>query len=207
MPQYIKAPEKHIYRAYDIWLLQNKHRFVKQLQKFAQPDTHGDKTWDSSFLIMDYVTHHRPKKGRVLDVGCGWGPTAIYMAKQGHKVTGLDLDENVFPYLRVQAELNDVSIKEHLGAMNDIDDKKLSRFDIITGADICFWESLRDEWWKFINRAAKAGVKQVILADPGRSPFLELVEKCEKKFNTDYYHWYATEPKHFDGFLMIVNLV
>jgi predicted nicotinamide N-methyase len=207
VPELIEAPEKNMHHAYGVWLLDNKHRFIKQLQKVTDPSLHGTKTWDSSYLLMDYFSQPGGKKKRkVLDVGVGWGPAAIFMASKGHKVTGLDPDEDVFPYLRVQSELNDVSVAEKIGGMDAMKKKDLQEFDLIIGADICFWDELVDEWFKLIRRAAQAGVKQLVLADPGRETFLELAERCDKKYDTDMLAWYALEPKRYEGFLLVVNL-
>ncbi len=34
-----------------------------------------------------------------------------------------------------------------------------------------------------INKAIQAGVPQIIIADPGRSPFLKLAKRCIKNFD------------------------
>lgn len=141
----------------------------------------------------------------MLDVGCGWGPTSIYLANQGHKVTGLDIDDQVFGFLQLQADLNNVEIKTRKGAMDSLKKADLSKFDVIVGGDICFWPELTDEWFSLLKRAATAGVKKLVMADPGRQPFLDLVDKCER-WDNEMLTWYCLEPKRFTGSLLIVNL-
>ncbi|WP_062059085.1 class I SAM-dependent methyltransferase [Cellvibrio sp. OA-2007] len=142
MPELLAPPAKNTFHTYGIWLYTEKSRAIKNLKKEHNPSVHGDKHWDSSYLLMDYFTHNPlKKKSRILDVGCGWGPTSIYLANAGHAVTGLDVDDHVFAFLDVQAELNGVAIKTRQGAMASMKKADLSKFDVIVGGDICFWRA------------------------------------------------------------------
>ncbi len=207
MPELFDLPEKNLFEAYGTWLFEDSHKTVKKIIKKCDFSAHGDKHWESSYLLMDYFSLNKPKKKtRVLDVGCGWGPAAINLAELGCEVTGLDVDGDVFTFLDAQAEINGVVVDTIEGDMDCMKKKDLAEFDIIIGSDICFWDELRDEWFKMLKRAASAGVKQLVLADPGRGPFDELGEKCEKLWPTDMRDWYSVEPKRFEGFILTVDL-
>lgn len=207
MPELIDPPAKNTFSTYGIWLYKESSPAIKRIKKETSPNAHGDRQWDSSFVLMDYFTH-RPlkKKSRVLDVGCGWGPTSIFLANAGHKVTGLDIDDQVFSFLQVQAALNDVAVKTRQGAMGSLKKSDLEQFDVIVGGDICFWPQLTEEWFSLLKRAASAGVKKLVLADPGRKPYLDLVDKCFDRWQSEMLTWYCLEPKQFTGSLLIVDL-
>lgn len=207
MPELIAPPAKRTFPVYGIWLYKETSPAIKRIKKETSPSAHGDRQWDSSFLLMDYFTHHPlKKKSRVLDVGCGWGPTSIFLANAGHNVTGLDIDEQVFKFLHVQADLNGVAVKTRQGAMDSLKRRDLDQFDVIVGGDICFWPKLTEEWFALLKRAAAVGVKKLVLADPGRKPFLNLVDKCLERWQCEMLTWYCLEPKRFTGSLLIVEL-
>lgn len=207
MPQ-IAENTKDLFQAYGIFLFENKHTFIKQLKKDYTPSVHGHKTWNSSFLIMDYFLHKHLLKPRktVMELGCGWGPASIFCAENaGCKVTGVDLDEDVFPFLETQAALNNVKVATKKQSFNKITKKDFEHFKLVFGADICFWDQLAIMHFNLIKRALSAGVKDIVFADPGRSPFFDLAEKCDQKFNTECLEWYSTEPNRFEGYILHIR--
>ncbi len=201
MPKLERLPEPNIYQAYGIYLLESKHRLIRRLKKAHQPSVHGHKTWNASFLLMDYLQHEPlARKVRVLEAGCGWGPGAIYCASRFKaKVTAVDIDSEVFPFLEVLAELNDVKVTPLVSRFEKLSTKQLGKFDVVVGSDICFWDSMVKPLYQLINRAMKAGVKRVVITDPGRPTFYELCDLCRKKYDVNLQEWYATEPNHVTG--------
>jgi predicted nicotinamide N-methyase len=207
MPQYAQCPAKNTYSTYGIWLYNEKSTIIKTLKEAVNPNMHGYRQWNSAYLLMDYFTFHPLKnKNNILDIGCGWGPVSIYLASRGHKVTALDIDEQVFEFLNLQADLNQVKVKTLQASMDELSKKDLANYETITGADICFWPEMKDSWFALLKRAAHAGVKKAMLADPGRQPFLDLVDKCTEKWKCTIEPWYCLEPKKFTGHLLIIDL-
>ncbi|MEE4246221.1 MAG: methyltransferase domain-containing protein [Kangiellaceae bacterium] len=205
MPEVVELPEDNLFNVFNIILLENKHRLVKQLKKCYQPNVHGDKTWFSSYLIMDYLQTHNilKRNSQVLELGCGWGATSVYCAKNGAKrVVGLDIDDNVFPYLDVHATLNDVKVETINKSYEKLTANYLADFNLLLGADICFWEELTPMIGKMIRRAFKSGKKRVIVADPGRQPFLDLAEYCKPFAKVDMSEWYVCDPEYYDGYIL-----
>ncbi|MBN2374214.1 class I SAM-dependent methyltransferase, partial [bacterium] len=98
--------------AYGIHALYARHRAIRKLKQTHPPTYHGFRVWPSSWLLMDFLNKRGiPRGSHVLDVGCGWGLGGIYCAKNYHAaVTGIDIDPEVFPYLRLHAQINNVKI-------------------------------------------------------------------------------------------------
>lgn len=207
MPRLERPPEEHVYQAYGIYMLESKHRLIRNLKKLYSPSVHGHKTWRSSFLLMDYLREHPIKKGStVMEIGCGWGPAAVYCAKSFEaKVTGVDMDKDVFPFLSVYAELNNVKVATKVSRFENLTAKRLGREKVIVGADICFWDSLVKPLHKMIGRAFKGGTKRIIIADPGRPTFYELADLCSKKYQTNFCEWYSVEPSRSTGEILEIR--
>ncbi len=203
-------PTSTMRRAYGVKILNSNHKEIRRLKREGHvAEIHGNKFWNSSFLVMDYLKKHPLKKGsRVLEIGCGWGLLGIYCADNfDSKVTGIDADENVLPYLELHADINGIEMVGEKKTFNQLTTDYLKNFDVILGADICFWDELTPMLFNMINRAMKAGVQQVIIADPCRSPFTELTKRCEKKWgdNVEVVEKFLSRPVHASGDLLIVN--
>ena len=190
-------------------LLKNSHPEVRRLKRAeVEPSIHGNKIWNSSFLVMDYLNRHRPpKKARFMDVGCGWGQLGIYAAKRlEQKVIAVDADKDVFPYLELHAQINKEKIRTLQRRFEKLKGDDFKGIHTVAGADICFWDELTPVLFNMIKRARKAGVKRIIIADPGRDPFYELVEKCEKKgFDMDVVERRTSTPRKCSADLLVIH--
>ena len=197
-------------RAFGLKILNASHRDVARLKRAGYvAEIHGNRFWNSSFLIMDHLRRHPLKKrSRVLEVGCGWGLLGMYCAKKfDAKVTGIDADVAVGAYLELHAELNDVRITFEKKRFSQLTIDYLSRFDVLLGADICFWEELTPELFNMIRRAKRAGVRQVMIADPCRSPFEDLSDRCERAFESSVrVEKWLKKPVKASGEILIVDL-
>jgi predicted nicotinamide N-methyase len=194
-------------RAFGIRVLLSRHPEVRKLKRDNLPSHHGNKFWTSSWLLMDYLRRRGlPKKARVMDVGCGWGLTGIYCAKNhGAKVTGVDIDSEVFPFLHLHAEINDVRINTMRKSFQGLTGNHLKKVDILLGADICFWDSMVDPLKKLIRRALRSGVEMVLIADPGRSTFDKLGEYFCDEMKGEILDWEVRRPRRIEGQILRVT--
>lgn len=71
----------------------------------------GSPPWDSGIVppeVVDFVTHHPP--GRAIDLGCGTGTNAIYLAKQGWQVVGVDFSRKALSIARRKSRAYGVKV-------------------------------------------------------------------------------------------------
>jgi len=197
--------ERH---AFGLTMLSPSHPEVQRLQHAAvQPALHGHKVWPMSLVLIDYL-HQRgvPSRARVLELGCGWGLVGIYCAKTFHaQVTGLDADAAVFPYLQLHAQRNGVHLATRHGTFADLTPHDLAAFDLIVGADICFWEELVDPLYQLVRHGVTVGVAEILIADPGRPPFDELCAQCLHQGDAEVLAWAMTTPVTESGRILRVS--
>ena len=201
MPKLQRLPEEHIDFAYGIFLLQDSHRLIKALKRRYQPTIHGTRTWGSAFVLMDYLQDQPPaQRRRIMELGCGWGAVSVFCAHQfGAKVTAVDLDPAVFPFVDVMAEINSVSLSNKVSDFSRLSGPMLGEHQIIVGSDICFWDNLIKPLKLLIARAFNNGTKRIVITDPGRPPFYELCDQLSKIHSVSLQEWYAIEPERYVG--------
>ena len=194
-------------RAHGVCVLLSGHPEVRRLKAHHVPSTHGNKVWTSSWVLMDYINKQDlPGKRRVMEVGCGWGLTGLYFAKKwGARVTAVDMDPEVFPYLELQAKANGVKIETLRRAFGGIEASHLKGFDLLIGADICLWDSMILPLKRLVNRALKSGVQTVLIADPGRPPFHELCDYYSEKQGAETFSWTTRRPRRIQAKILRIG--
>jgi predicted nicotinamide N-methyase len=120
------------------------------------------------------------------------------------QVTGLDADAAVFPYLHLHAQRNGVHLATRHGTFVDLAPQELAAFELIVGADICFWEELVDPLYQMVRHGVAAGVPEILVADPGRPPFDELCARCVPQGAAEVLTWALTTPVAESGRILRV---
>lgn len=194
--------------AYGLKILLGNHAAIRQLKRTARPLEHGHKVWTSSWLLIDYLQNSAPLSGiRVLDLGCGWGLAGIYCAKKlNAKVVWADIDEAVYPYLKLMAQTNQITTNFVNLGVEQVRRNLLRHVDMIIASDICFCDTMIDPLRRLINRAKAASVKQVLIADPGRWPFDDLAELLDGKNGVELIEWETLKPRKMAGNILKINL-
>jgi predicted nicotinamide N-methyase len=192
---------------YGVHALSSRHREIRLLKRMHAPHRFGFRVWTSSWLLMDFIKRHGlPIGTHVMELGCGWGLAGIYCAKMHQAVvTGVDIDPEVFYYLRYHSEINAV----HLATMNmgfeELGPEQLNGVKVLIGADICFWDTMAETLKKLICRAFAEGVQLVVLADPGREPFDQLCEYFADEMGAETLNWSIEQPYAIEGRILKIS--
>ena len=203
-----KKPARTERRFRGVIMPTGSHPDIRRVKRQGNyPSIHGTKLWKSSCLIIDYLNRNRPEHANsVIDVGCGWGASGIWCAKKlGADVTSMDADPAVFPFLEVAAKLNGVSTTPLVKRFEKLTTRRLSQFDMLIATDICFWDELVDPVFKMVNRAVKAGVKHILIADPERPTFHEMAERCVERHCAELVEWETRKPIKAKGAIMVIH--
>ena len=200
--------QRHFIEYLDIKALRSTHPGVRKLKRAQnRHSAHGNKVWRSSFVLMDYLTTYPPEtQSRVLDIGCGWGLTGLFLAKQYHaQVTGIDIDSSVEPFLALQAQVNQCQMEFEERDFNTLSSEELTQYQLMIGTDICFWDELTQPLFDLIERSLNAGVERIVFADPGRPPFWSLAELCVQKLDASVFTRRIYEPWKTEKYLLVVG--
>ena len=141
-----------------------------------------------------------------MDVGCGWGLAGIFCAHElKAKVTCVDSDPEVFEYLRLHAELNQVKVTTLTKPYERLTSRDMKRIDLLIGADICFWDEMPAGLLQMIDRALRCGVLRIIIADPGRSSFEDLAEFCRLNYGAKLFTHSVRKPHYIVGRILVIS--
>ena len=193
---------------HDVKYLRSNHPEVRRIKRRKLGHSaHGNKIWLSSFVLIDYLSFNPiARNSKILDIGCGWGITSIFLAKNyAANVTALDIDSAVEPYLALHGEINDTKTDFHCMDFQKLTKVELRRFSSVVAADICFWDELINPLYEFIKLALEAGVERVLIADPGRPPFWALCDLCLESFNAEVVTRRIYEPVTTEKFILTIE--
>jgi predicted nicotinamide N-methyase len=141
-----------------------------------------------------------------MEVGCGWGLAGIYCARKHEaQVTGVDIDPDVLPFMRLHSEMNGVSTEFVKRSFDGLYRKHLEAVDVLIGADICFWDKMVLPLKRLIIRAKQSGVRLVLIADPGRSPFEKIGEYFIAQGVGKTMDWTTQRPRRIQGRLLEIS--
>ena len=142
-------------------------------EKWYECDGYYWGTEPADFLdeLISLCPHSKDKK--VLDIGCGEGKDAVYMAQKGYDVTAFDLTENGIKKTIRFAEEKGVKVNAYVDDINTFETDE--QFDIIysSGTIQYLFEENKKGFFDKLNRITKKG-GFVYLNVFVEKPFLEL---------------------------------
>ena len=194
-------------KAYGIRLLLSRHPEIRKLKRKHAPSVHGNKLWGTSWLLIDHIKKTRLEPGsKILEIGCGWGLTGIFCAKKfAAAVTAVDIDPDIYPYLDLHTRINKVKVEFLNKGFDKISRRRLQDVDMIIGSDICFWDNLIDPLRRLIQRARRASVDRIVIADPGRPTFDSLVESLAPKKGVEVLDREINKPRPMSGKILQIT--
>ena len=132
--------------------------FRTQYEKCYEGDEYYWGLEPASFLDeLMQSTNKEPSELTVLDIGCGEGKDAVYMAQQGCNVTAFDVTESGIRKLKKLALNRSVEIDAFVADINDFEINK--QYDIIysTGTIQYLFDENISSFFKKINNMTKIG--------------------------------------------------
>ena len=132
--------------------------FRTQYEKCYEGDEYYWGLEPASFLDeLIQSTNKEPSELTVLDIGCGEGKDAVYMAQQGCNVTAFDVTESGIRKLKKLALNRSVEIDAFVADINDFEINK--QYDIIysTGTIQYLFDENISSFFKKINNMTKIG--------------------------------------------------
>ena len=121
-----------------------------------------------------------PSELKVLDIGCGEGKDAVYMAERGCKVTAFDITESGIRKTKLLAAKKGIKLNAFVADINDFDIE--DKFDIVysTGTIQYLFDNNIDSFFEKIKSIVNVGgyVYFNVFVD---KPFLELPPDWDKE--------------------------
>jgi predicted nicotinamide N-methyase len=202
----LKQPHYHLFKGLKV--LNSSHPEVRKIKRQQSGHSaHGNKVWRSSFVMLDYLeTHPLQENSCALEIGCGWGLTGLYLNKfQNICVKGIDIDPSVQPYFELQNKINGCEIDFEACGFESLSQQTLSKYQYLIGTDICFWDELTEPLYDLIQKARMAGVKKILIADPGRPPFWALAERCSEKLGSEVITRRIDKPWKSEKYILVIT--
>ncbi|MBU1136612.1 MAG: class I SAM-dependent methyltransferase [Nanoarchaeota archaeon] len=147
------------------------------------------------------------KNKNVLEIGCGGAQCGIAMAKQGAKVTGIDISEEQLKFAANLAEKNNVKIKFYQRDIKDLKPIKSSSQDIVFSAYALLYIDNIGKCFKEVYRVLKKNGIFVFSLD---HPFFNRINPKTLKVNRSYFKndkWVETFSDSSKKFVMYTRTI
>jgi len=147
------------------------------------------------------------KGKKVLEIGCGGAQCGIAMAKQGAKVTGIDISEEQLKFAKALAEKNKVRIKLIQGSFQDLGKIGANSHDIAFSAFAFHYSPDLGKLFRQTNRILKKNGLFVFSLD---HPFSRTADSKTLKLKNSYFKtgkWVETFNDPTKKFIMYTHTI
>jgi SAM-dependent methyltransferase len=129
--------------------------------------------WDGhrlSSLLVGAVEKGELPRGAALDIGCGTGNAAIFLAQHGHTVTGVDLVDHALRRARRKAKAAGTDVRFLRGDVTRLGDLGLGSFQLIvdTATFHGIPDAIRAPYAREVSAAAAPGARFFLSGLPSR---------------------------------------
>lgn len=118
--------------------------------------------------------------GEVLDIGCGPGDNATFLASRGHRVTGADGSETAIAQARERARTRGVDVEFHVADATSLENLE-QRYDTVLDSALyhCLPEESRTDYAAALHRVTNPGARLHVFcfADEGPAAFPAAVSR------------------------------
>lgn len=109
------------------------NEFTQNLSKYSNPEEYDD-TYKSYTADLEFIeTHLGEYSQSIIELACGTGRLAIPLAKQGHLVYGVDIDEGMLKYAQNKADNEGLNIHLSVQDCTQLNLSIKSNFIYMTG--------------------------------------------------------------------------
>jgi cyclopropane fatty-acyl-phospholipid synthase-like methyltransferase len=112
--------------------------------------------WDTGITppeLLRLIEEEQIPPGRALDLGCGTGTNAIYLAQHGFEVVGVDFVAKAIAQAREKAHQADVSVTFYVGDVSDLAFLGDQQFDLVVDIG-CFHSIPRERRTAYVSSLA-----------------------------------------------------
>ena len=138
--------------------------------------------WASGVALAWEVCVRSLRGARTLELGCGLALPSIAAARAGGRVTATDWSQEAVELAAANAELNGASVQAEVRSWAEPDALvERAPWDLVLAADVLYEQANVALLLELLPRLVR-GRGEVWLADPGRNPAEEFIERADRIF-------------------------
>lgn len=172
-----------------------------------RPSFYATRVWGSSYLLIDYLSRRQQSCGsrRTIELGCGWGLVSHYLSQACDcEVMATDIDAQVFPFVELLGRLNRSRVATGKASFAKLGRRAMPH-QLLVGADICYNVELAEQLDQLLLHATRQGVEQLLIADIGRTPFMELASRWIAREQAQLVEHSIELPTRYQGYILRIE--